>query len=282
MGRVRLPRRAPREGGPRGGGAGRRRHGTALARLDFLRDVAAGTTAAGEAEIAVLELLLRAESRVADGGGTRLLERILPAIEARALGMALARPSPMQRHARILALLDAMDDPDPAESAEPASVPAAAPGDQEAVESLGELVDKCEFGATAGGRRLAAAMLKRMNAHLMLEEKESTSMGEEASAASVDSIQQQWRNEEEQEEWANRIGNLALLSSSAATRNGRAWKKTIPNDTSWESKCKTYKEERWPLTRELAELDLWDTDDLQNQHQELLSLVDLVWSLERE
>ena len=265
--------------GGEGPDAGRRR-GTTFARLDFLRDVASGTTAAREAEIAVLELLLRAEDDAANGGGEalpRLLDRILPAIEAQALRMALARPSPMQRHALVFALLDAMDDPDPASSG-----PAAAPGGPDAVESLGELVDECEFGATAGGRRLAAAMLKRMNAHVMFEERKSVSIGDEASAASVDSIQQQWRNEEEQEEWANRIGNLALLSSSAPTRSGRASKKTILNDTSWESKCKTYKEEQWPLTRQLAELDSWDTDDLQNQHKELLSFVDLVWSLESE
>ncbi|KAL7528492.1 hypothetical protein ACHAXR_005631 [Thalassiosira sp. AJA248-18] len=242
-----------------------------VSRLNFLRDITMGVTSTKEAEIVILELLLRAEDT--ENGGSmlsRYLDEILPLIETWTLWMALARPSPMQRHARVFALLDAMDDFDSVGSSGLAS----SSGDGELAKSLRECMDQYEFGATAGGKRLAAAILQRMNAHLMLEEKKSIPDGVN-DAATVDLIQHHWPNEEDREEWANRIGNLALVSSTPR-RSSRGAKKT---DSSWESKRKRYKKERWLLTKQLAELDQWDAGAVKDQQQDLLSMMDLVWNL---
>ena len=254
----------------------KRQRDTIVAQLNFLRDITMGVTSAKEAEIAVLELLLRAEDDdISSGMLSRYLDELLPLIETWTLWMALTKPSPMQRHARVFALLDAMDDLDSVGSSLGSSTTAAASGGVgEMAKSLRECMDEYEFGATAGGKRLAAAILKRMNAHLMVEEKKSFPDSNKAAAASVDLIQQHWLNEEEREEWENRIGNLALVSS-ATPRS----KKTMSN-SSWESKSKRYKKEPWLLTRHLAELDQWDMDEVKDQQRDLLSLMNLVWSLE--
>ena len=260
----------------------KRQRETVVAQLNFLRDLTTGVASAKEAQIAVLELLLRAEDGEIGGGMlSRYLDELLPLVETWTLWMALTRPSPMQRHARVFALLDAMDDLDSVGSlgsAAAAGAPSSAGGDAGmAVQSLRECMDEYEFGATAGGKRLAAAILKRMNAHLMIEEKRSVPEGDKASTASVDLIEQQWPHEEEREEWSHRLGNLALVSA-APRRSGRA-KKTVA-DASWESKSQRYKKEPWSLTRQLAELDQWDMDTLRDHQRELLSLMDLVWDLE--
>ena len=79
-----------------------------MAQLNFLRDITMGVTSAKEAEIAVLELLLRAEDDdISSGMLSRYLDELLPLIETWTLWMALTKPSPMQRHARVFALLDA-------------------------------------------------------------------------------------------------------------------------------------------------------------------------------
>jgi len=254
----------------------KRQRDTIVAQLNFLRDITMGVTSAKEAEIAVLELLLRAEDDdISSGMLSRYLDELLPLIETWTLWMALTKPSPMQRHARVFALLDAMDDLDSVGSSLGSSSTAAASGGVgEMAKSLRECMDEYEFGATAGGKRLAVAILKRMNAHLMVEEKKSFPDSNKAAAASVDLIQHHWLNEEEREEWENRIGNLALVSS-ATPRN----KKTMSN-SSWESKSKRYKKEPWLLTRHLAELDQWDMDEVKDQQRDLLSLMNLVWSLE--
>lgn len=248
-----------------------------IARLDFLRDVIMGVTSAKEAEIVVLDILLRAEEEAANNGGgsslDRYLEEFLPLVESWTLWMALTRPSPMQRHARVFSLLDAMDDID--------SVGAGIiSAEQDEMEKLKASMDEYEFGASAGGKRLAAAILKRMSTHLMLEEKKGIPDGD---AISVDFIlpskfakgsgwEKQWPDEEQRGEWMNRIGNLALVSSRPRSRTKKG------TDSSWDQKCINFKKEPWLLTRQLVELDGWDAAAVQDQQKDILSLTDLVWS----
>lgn len=249
----------------------KRQRETVISQLSFLRDVTTGVTSAKEAEIAVLDLLLRAESDdISTATLSRYLNEILPSVETWTLWMALAKPSPMQRLSPVFALLDAMDDLDSAELLK--SSPATAAMSK----CMKKCMDEYEFGATAGGKRLATAVLKRMNAHLMIEEKRSIPEGDKVSATTVDPIESHWRKEADREEWANRLGNLALVSS-APRRKSRAKKTAI--DTSWGRKREKYKKEPWTLTRQLAELDQWDKDTLTDHQKELLSLSDLVWKL---
>ena len=176
--------------------------------------------------------------------------------------MALARPSPMQRHSTVFALLDSMDG---------ASTLA---DNSEVIQWLRKCTDEYEFGATAGGKRLAAAILRRMNAHLITEEKKNVPSEEKSAASSVELIRQDWSSEEEKEEMANRLGNLALVTSTSSKRKAKS------ADSSWEAKYTRYKKEPWPLTRKLAESEQWD-GSVRKQQQELLSLMDFVWGSEK-
>jgi len=251
-----------------------------IARLDFLRDVIMGVTSAKEAEIVVLDVLLRAEEEAMNGGGSssgssldRYLEEFLPLVESWTLWMALTRPSPMQRHSRVFSLLDAMDDVD--------SVGARISAEQDEMESLKASMDEYEFGASAGGKRLAAAILKRMSTHLMLEEKKGVPDGGDVSVdfilpskfAKGSEWEKLWPDEEQRGEWMNRIGNLALVSSRPRSKMANKG-----SDSSWEQKCINFKKEPWLLTRQLVELDGWDAAAVQDQQKDILSLADLVWS----
>ncbi|KAL3776230.1 hypothetical protein ACHAW5_008261 [Stephanodiscus triporus] len=253
----------------------RNQRDTTVARLNFLRDITLVVSSAKEAEIVALELLLRVEHGDEASGGSsmlfRYLDDILPLIEKTALWMALTRPSSMQRQARVLALLDSMDDFDSV-----GGLGAQSLGFSDmVVASLREAMNSFEFGATTGGKRLAAAILKRMNAHLMIEEKKNVPDGSN-NASTVDLIQQHWTSEEG-EGLMNLIGNMALVSSSSlpSPRSSRA-----KTGSSWENKIKRYKKEPWILTRQVAEFDQWDMDEAHNQQRDILSLMDLVWSFE--
>lgn len=249
-----------------------------IARLDFLRDVIMGVTAAKEAEIVVLDILLRAEEEAASNGGgsslDRYLDEFLPLVESWTLWMALTRPSPMQRHARVFSLLDAMDDVD--------SVGVGMVAEEDEMENVKAAMDEYEFGASAGGKRLAAAILKRMSTYLMLEEKKGIPDGEDVSVAFIlpskiakeSEWEKQWPEEEQRVEWMNRIGNLALVTSRPRSRSV----KKRATDSSWEQKCINFKKEPWLLTRQLVELDGWDAAAVQDQQKDILSLTDLVWS----
>lgn len=263
---------------------------TTIVRLNFLRDLTLGVNAANEAEVVVLEYLLRAEhdfkTRVGNddddnkSGNTisrmlsRNLDEILQLIEKWSLWMAVTRPSSLQRQSRIFALLDAMDDLDSVGGFGllTKSSTAARMGT-----SLREGMNEYEFGASAAGKRLAVAILKRLNSHLMIEEKKNIPDCT-SDAPKVEPILSEWSSEEEREEWAHRLGNLALVSSSAtSSRNSRAKK---DSDVMWEAKSKRYKKEPWVMTRQLADIEQWDVNSIQDQQQDILSLMDLVWSLE--
>lgn len=243
----------------------RKQRDTTVARMNFVRELMLGNPSAKEVEIAVLELLVRIEYGGDSSMLSRYLDDILPLMEKTALWMALTRPSAMQRHAYVLTLLDAMDDFD--------SVGAKASDDNGIVTtSLKDSMDSYDFGSTAAGKKLATAILRRMNAHLMIEEKKT--VPEACSDVStVDLIQQHWTSEEG-EGLSHRIGNLALVSSSEP-RNGRAKK---GSGSTWEIKTKRYKKEPWILTRQVADSDKWDVAEVHAQQKDVLQLVEYVWS----
>ena len=256
-----------------------------IARLNFLRDVTMGIPSAKEAEIVVLDLLLRVEEAINNNGndGSMLsmyLDEMLPSIEKWTLWMALTRPSPMQRHARVFALLDEMDDIASSSSSSGVNVDM---DHDDVTKSLTECMDTYEFGASAGGKRLASAILKRMNAHLMIEAKKNVPDGNVAATVEIILDQQEcWSSEEEREEWSNRIGNLALVSSTTTRRRASNRGKKNKSDLSlWaENKSKRYKKESWLMTRQLAEMldEEWDVGSIKDQQRDILSLMDLVWS----
>jgi hypothetical protein len=247
--------------------------------LNFLKDVIASAGSAKEAEILVLELLLRAEEHAAAGDDallSRYLDEFLPLIERWSLWMALSRPSPMQRHARVFALLDAMEDVHSVGSFEHSS-------GYDDMETLKECMNNYKFGATGSGKRLASAILKRMNAHFMIKDGTEVPHDQEST---VDAIlpekipkgsdwDQQW-TEEQHEEWIHCLGNLALISKNINRGGKRGGRKDF-DSTSWEAKLNVYKKETWPLTHELSDLRVWGVDAVSDRQKHLLSLLELIW-----
>jgi hypothetical protein len=256
---------------------------TTIARLNFLRDIILGVNSANEIETVVLDYLVRAEHdfKTSHNEGkilSRNLDEILPLIEKWALWMAVTRPPSMERQSRIVALLDVMEDIDLVGG----GLDMLTKGSTGDIEnkigtSVREAMTDYEFGASAAGKRLAAAILKRLNSHLMIEEKKSVPDCI-SSGSKVESILSEWTSEEESDEWAHRIGNMALLSSPAPrSRNSRASKNGY---LTWDAKSKRFKKEPWVLTRQLADLEQWDVNAIQDQQRDIISLVELVWHFE--
>jgi len=222
---------------------------TTIARLNFLRDIAATK----EAEIVILELLLRLENEESDKVSTRYLKEILPLVEKWSLWMALAKPSPMQRHARVFALVDLIDDTQTIEELGLAS---------EDLQSLQTYMEEYEFGLSAASKRLASSILKRLDAHITVGAMKNVSHN----GVTVDMTQTEWENEEEQDDYELCIGNLALITSKRTPKKQKV-------DASWETKCKVYGAEPWALTRKLADSEEWNVNAIKSRQQEILTLM---------
>ena len=249
---------------------------TILSQLNFLRDLIGAAASAKEAEIIVLEWLIRAEKH-ANNNENKLLNQdfddFLPLIEKWALWMALARPSPMQRHARVFALLDMM------ESNRSDGVTDSSSDDDLA--TLKESMNEYKFGTSAGGKRVAAAILSRMNSFLMITDGKTPSYDEERAVSFIlpekitkGSGWETW-SEEQHEECVNCLGNLALTSKSDT--NGKRKRTT---DLTWEAKVKAFKKEKWPMTNSLADSDMWDIQALHKNQENTASLFEQIWMTE--
>ena len=248
------------------------RKNTLISQLIFLRDVIGASASAKEAEILVLELLLRAQEHAANGDDKMLsrdLDEYLPLIERWSLWMALSRPSPMQRHARVFELLDAMENNT---SPDQSSL--------DDVASLKEAMNEYTFGASASGKRLAAAILGRMNSYLMLKDGAHVSFDKERTVDLIlpEKIKgSEWEKswtEEQHDEWVHSLSNLALISKLKA-RGGK--KKQGVDPTTWEAKKASYKKETWHLTRVLADLDSLSLDTTKNRQELMLFLMESIW-----
>lgn len=248
---------------------------TVISQLTFLKDIISAAASAKEAEILVLELLLRAQEHSENGDNkllSRNLDEFLPLIEKWSLWMALTRPSPMQRHARVFEMLDAMEGNDSS---------GAAKASADELASLKEALNEYKFGASASGKRLAAAILGRMNSHLIIKEGNNVAPDLEKTVdlilpekiAKGSEWEKAW-SEEQHEEWVHSLGNLALTSKSNAKGGKR---KKGADATSWDAKVKAYKKESWPMTRTLAESESWDVEAVSENQQLALSMMELIW-----
>lgn len=250
-------------------GKNKKERNTIISQLNFLKDIIGAATSVKEAEILVLELLLRAEEAAMKNDKKLLswLLEFLPSVEKISLWMALTRPSPMQRHNRVFELLDAIDGDSRQDT------------EADDIALLRKSLTEYNFGASASGRRLAAAILCRINSHLMVKDGAHVSYNKERM---VDLIlpeqipkgsewEQAWA-EEEHESWVHSLGNLALLSQ---TKKGKRKKGIDP--TSWETKMQEFKKEAWPLTRALAESVAWNVEAVGENQKLALSLVEEIW-----
>ena len=223
-----------------------------LAQLNFMRDMTSGVASAKEAEIVLLELLIRLENN--EEGVMRRLGEILSLIEAWTLWMAVEKPSPMQRHDRVFALLDLIDDEANGLTQQ-----------TEGLQGLGSSLSEFEFGSAAT-RKIAAALLRRLDAHESIRQKKKVS---QRSEVTVDLIKTDW-TDGERDERANSIGNLALVAAKKSRKKKPA---------SWSERQQSYGREVWLLTKRLAELEKCGVADIKARHADILGLTEEVFGL---
>jgi hypothetical protein len=239
-------------------------------RLRFLREMTTSITATKDAEIVILELLLRANG--SEGGRPMKLsdlDEYLHKTEQLALWIALTKPSAAEKSMKILAFLDAIASPDNKAGHTEAIT-------QEDKSSLRESLVITEFGSSASGKKLAVVLLKRLNAFVLAQQGKPEFAGEAflesilPVKASKKSWGEDWPDLDEREKWVNRLGNLAIVSNKATSKQTK-----MP----FSEKKQRYSEEVLPLTVTVAEMDTWNSDNLVKHLATLVALIDQIWGL---
>lgn len=237
-----------------------------LSRLDFLRDLTKGVTATRDIEIVLLELLL-ASTRTQHPMPLAEFEEYLQHAEEIALWAALVRPSASLRYKKILSLLAAIENKE--------KKAFCALTDEDRLEMRRALIST-DFGASAGGKRFALALLRRLNAHLLTEQ------GEELPGASQYFLEyvlpvkatkkawgHTWPDKSTRDAWVYRLGNLCLVSKKVAAVDSKA---------AFLTKKSRYVAEPLPLTKNLAtENEEWDNGSLVGTLSEMVNLVESIW-----
>ena len=139
-----------------------------------------------------------------------------------------------------------------------------------------------DFGATPTGRKIATALLERLNAYTLLgddekQEAASLSSGGGRTVEHILPVQatkkmwgDDWPDDNDREFWVHRLGNLALLSKKAST---------IQSRLDFVSKKERYEKEVWPLTKDVVKFEVWNRNSLVEHMGNMLNLVDEVWGL---
>ncbi len=241
-------------------------------RLRFLRDMTNNVSVTKEVEILVLELLLRAGAM--DGNSKKAmimsdLDDYLDKVEVLVMWMALTRPSPSDRYEKVFAYLDAIEEGDSKHSAI----------SEEDKSSLREALVVSEFGSSAAGKRIATALLKRLNAHVLAQNSNEEYVINSSDTylesilppkATKKAWGKDWPDQDERDKWVNRLGNLALISVKATTREKKM---------SFEEKKARFQAEVWPITSGLSDFSAWNSDNLVKQLASTVALIDQIWGL---
>lgn len=240
---------------------------TIATRLKFLLALTTNVGSTKDVELAIVDLLLLPNLTNAQ------LDQCLHAIELVAIWMALQRPSPMQRHQRCFELIDAMaihvDDWNKLRNT------AISPDELSVMKSN---LRTFEFGATANGKKIASALLERLNAYYILAEGAGVEIPDgdqhleyvlpkKPTGAYWKEV---WPNEEEALQCTYLLGNLALLSGKPTGRQA---------NKDFDEKKERYEQEPWPLTSSLAEWTIWNKDAHTEQQEWIIGLVDTMWGL---
>jgi hypothetical protein len=239
-------------------------------RLNFLRELTQGVPATKEVEMIVLELMLRAGGSIGKPMPLAELEQCLHAAEQLVLYFALIRPTGTQKYSKSFALLDAI------ESGKTGSLDVLS--HMEKVE-IREALSFNTLGVNASGKRLAVALLKRLNRAMMLQN------GQDISAtngpvflepilpvkATNKAWGKVWPEKTDREEWVHRFGNLCLVSKQVATADRK-----LP----FPEKKERYKTEIWPLTSRLNEVDSWEMTGLKENAATMMGLMESIWGLQ--
>ena len=245
---------------------------TIVMRLRFLREMTTSIASTKEAEIIILELLLRAGGLEGEKVLTVTeLDICLREVEMLVLWMALTRPSAKQRSEKIFSFLDTIA------KAEMTSVKALIT--EEDIFSLCEAFANFEFGSTAMGKRIAIALLKRLNADLLAQDGHQDSIIYSSDAylefvlpvkATKKSWGEDWPVQEEQNTWVSKLGNLVLLTKKATNREAKM---------TFNDKKQRFSNEVYPLTAGLAKIDRWNRDSLVLNMEPTFKLIYQIWGL---
>lgn len=242
-------------------------------RLSFLRGLTSGVSATKEAQIVILDLLLRAE-----GDGTKALaldelDMCLNSIEALAIWMAISRPSPMIRNKRVFDILEIIDSGVLLDDMSDHVV-----SDTEKAQLKKDL-SHFAFGASPAGKKLAITLLQRLNMHLLAGDGKQAD--EMLSHNHVEHVlptntyrkywMEQWPDEEMKTMWTHLLGNLALMSRKSTAKES--------NNVFGEKK-ERYKKETAPLTNHIgSQIDVWNKFALAENHQKIVDLIGDTWGV---
>lgn len=244
-----------------------------IMRLRFLREFTNSVPITKDMELIILELLLEAGG--SDGNkpmNLTTLEHYLHEVEKLSLWIALTRPSASEKSEKIFRFLDEIKN-----SNSDGKVFSAI--SEEDKSSLREALVISEFGANAGGKKIAIALFKRLNAFVMAQETQDDSIIS-SSDVYLESILplkgskkawgEQWPDQDERDKWVHRLGNLAIISNKATAREAKM---------KFEDKKKRYASEKFPLTFKLSEMDQWNSDNLVKNLASTVALIDTIWAL---
>jgi len=250
-------------------------------RLHFLREMTNNVAATKEVEAVILELLLRANGSEGGISGKAMslsnLDAYLHKVEQLALWVAVTKPASAKRTLKIFEFLDAIEEEEK-EGGDASKIEAIS---QEDKSSLREALVVSEFGATASGKKIAIALLKRLNAFVLAQKGSASGESINTSGdaylefilpkkASKKAWGNEWPDKEEQAQWINKLGNFALISNKATARE---------SNMSFSEKKERLSKEVYSLTLDVANMDTWDSDNLVKRLAAIVGLIDQIWGL---
>lgn len=241
-------------------------------RLNFLRLMTTGLASVRDLEMVILDLLLRACGT--EGGGKKLslqeLDQQLLGLEILALWIALSKPSVSKRYEKCFEFLDAIENGDN-------DVDLISQQDKSMIR---EALVVTEFGSTASGRKIAIAIMTRINCQLHTVKGGDNKLIESLADHHLELILPEkatkkawgdaWPDKDEREKWVNRIGNFAIVANKPTNAEAK-----MP----FSKKKERFENEDWPLTAGLAEVEQWDSNSLIKNLADIVNLIDKVWAL---
>ena len=241
-------------------------------RLNFLRLMTTTVTSVRDLEMVILDLLLRASGEGEDEEKMSLqeLDKQLHGLEVLALWIALSKPSVSKRYEKCFEFLNAIENGD--DDANLIS--------EQEKSMIREALVVSEFGSTAMGKRIAVAIMKRINCHVQAQNGGDERLIESMADHHLELILpikgtkkawgDAWPDVQEREKWVHRIGNFAIVADKPTAAEAK-----MP----FSAKKERYKNEDWPLTAGLAELEEWDSDSLIKHLANIVNISDKVFAL---
>lgn len=243
-----------------------------LMRLNFLREMTTTVTSVKDLEMVILDLLLRAcgtEGESTTKMSLKDFDQQLYNLEILALWMALSKPTGSIRYQKCFEFLNALESGD---------------NDMNLLFKEDKAITRealfdFDFGSTASGKKVAAAIIKRINCDVQTQGGQGVELFDSIDhhlefilpvKASKKTWGQSWPDSNEMNKLVNKIGNLAIVSNKPTASDAKK---------AFTMKKERFKVEKWPLTMTLAELEDWNSDSLIKNTEYIVNLIDGVWRL---